>query len=75
MIDSIETQQIVQAIIKFGFSYLPESITVFFPLVTAIATAITAAVIRRIQLKQIQNFHESELNELKEKLKDYETKV
>lgn len=75
MIDSIETQQIIQALIKFGFAYLPANITVFFPLVTAIATALTAAIIRRIQLKQIQNFHESELNELKEKLKEHEAKV
>lgn len=75
IIDSLEIQNLIQLAVKFGVMYLPGNFALLAPIVTALVTAGTAAIIRKFQLKEIHNFHQSEVEQLKQKIKQYETEV
>lgn len=63
-IDSALIQQVTQEITGVGVSFLPLQYQLFAPAISAIITAITAAIIRHVEKKKIKSKHEKERAEL-----------
>ena len=63
-IDSALIQQVTQEITGLGVSFLPLQYQLFAPAISAIITAITAAIIRHVEKKKIKSKHEKERSEI-----------
>jgi hypothetical protein len=63
-LDSALIQQVTQEITGLGVSFLPPYYQLFAPAISAIITAITAAIIRHVEKKKIKSNHEKERSEI-----------
>ena len=64
-IDSAGIQELVQIIVQFGSNYIPPMVKPLTPVISALVTALTAAIIRMIEKRKIQKSYEREINYLK----------
>jgi len=63
-IDSALIQQVTQEITGLGVSFLPLHYQLFAPAISAIITAITAAIIRHVEKKKIKSKYEKKRSKI-----------